>query len=550
MMILRQSIPAVVLLAIASCLGAQPVDIALDINSMDAWEVSGGDWTATGGLLNQASWWHSESDWASTAHAFLREPVLADFDVTFEFRVEPGGSGVGAAQFLFRSTDNRAYYLIQFSSKADGVYLVRNEPNIHWRNIRRASGVKMPRGQWHRVRVKAEGPNITIWVNDAEVLQARDDTALSGRIGFGTSQAVATYRNMSIKGTRGQLDSPWQNTGGKHMPPSFKVICEDAGAGGYEAFPDICRCANGDLLCVFYAGYDHVSFPRDDLPKGARVSAVRSTDEGETWSPAFTVADTPWDDRDPHIACLSDGTLLCNWFTYYGNWQPPDSSKPGHYKELWTSFSTDNGLTWSEPHLVPNTAGQYWGSSAPVRELSDGTLIWPIYREYQQPLRNWTAVMHSTDGGKTWTDPVWVDETNDDNDEPDVCEMPDGRLLCVMRANPGDSMWYSWSEDKGRTWTRSEKIGFPGHAPYLFLTSKNILLLGHRLPNTALNYSLDFGKTWSPSMQMDATIGSYPSMLELKDGTILFVYYEEGPGSSIRAQKLWATKDGVEQLEW
>ena len=57
-----------------------------------------------------------------------------------------------------------------------------------------------------------------------------------------------------------------------------------AGAGGYQAFPDVCRLKNGDLLCVFYAGYSHVSQPNEKLSKGGRICAVRSTDEGATWS--------------------------------------------------------------------------------------------------------------------------------------------------------------------------------------------------------------------------------------------------------------------------
>ncbi len=95
------------------------------------------------------------------------------------------------------------------------------------------------------------------------------------------------------------------------------VVCKDAGAGGYQAFPDVVRLRGGDLLVVFYAGYDHVSLPRPDLPRGARVCSVRSRDGGRTWGELQTVADTPWDDRDPSVCQLSDGTLVCNWFTYY-----------------------------------------------------------------------------------------------------------------------------------------------------------------------------------------------------------------------------------------
>jgi sialidase-1 len=341
-----------------------------------------------------------------------------------------------------------------------------------------------------------------------------------------------------------------QAGGVKVVTPSYKVICADAGAGGYEAFPDICRCANGDILCVFYAGYGHVSLPNDALPRGARICSVRSTDEGLTWGAAQQVADTPWDDRDPSIACLSDGTLLCNWFTYYGTQEAAEPEKPAKYKELWLARSTDDGHTWAEPHLVPNTAGDHWGCSSPIVELTDGTLLWPIYREYPDPLRNWSAVIRSTDGGQTWSDPTWVDEGNDDNDEPALVELPNGRVLCVMRTSGGDSMWWCVSADKGATWTRSARIGFPGQAPYLFRTSDGLLLLGHRVPGTSLHYSADDGQTWSENVPIDDCIGAYPSMVGLKDGTVLFVYYEEGPGSSIRARRLAATREGVQVLPW
>ena len=49
--------------------------------------------------------------------------------------------------------------------------------------------------------------------------------------------------------------------------PKFVTVCADAGAGGYEAFPDVCRTKTGELICVFYAGYGHVSDPNEKLPR-------------------------------------------------------------------------------------------------------------------------------------------------------------------------------------------------------------------------------------------------------------------------------------------
>src|SRR5438105_12176617 len=90
-------------------------------------------------------------------------------------------------------------------------------------------------------------------------------------------------------------------------------IVTEAGAGGYQAFPDVCRLKSGDLFCVFYAGYGHVSHPTAELPRGGRICAVRSADDGRTWSAPHSIVDTPEDDRDPSICCLPDGTLLCTF---------------------------------------------------------------------------------------------------------------------------------------------------------------------------------------------------------------------------------------------
>src|SRR5690606_23620475 len=98
-------------------------------------------------------------------------------------------------------------------------------------------------------------------------------------------------------------------------PQDFVYVCTDAGAGAYEAFPDVCRLSDGRLMCVFYAGYAHVSLPNDALPKGGRVSYCLSDDEGRTWSPAQTLYDGPDDDRDPSIVQTRSGRLICNYFS-------------------------------------------------------------------------------------------------------------------------------------------------------------------------------------------------------------------------------------------
>jgi hypothetical protein len=69
------------------------------------------------------------------------------------------------------------------------------------------------------------------------------------------------------------------------------------------------------------------------------------------------------------------------------------------------------------------------------------------------------------------------------------------------------------------------------------------------MPNTSLHYSLDAGKTWSENVPIDAAFhGAYPSMVNLRDGSVLVVYYEEGVGSNILAKRFRASKKGIEWL--
>jgi len=319
----------------------------------------------------------------------------------------------------------------------------------------------------------------------------------------------------------------------------FVHVCQDAGAGAYEAFPDVCRLADGRLACVFYAAYGHVALPNDKLPKGGRVVVCYSSDEGKTWSPAEIVYDGPDDDRDPSITQLRDGRLLCNFFSLRATGDGKWDGLGSHLIE-----STDGGKTWSAPRVLSST---YYCSS-PVREMSDGTLILGLYQEHGGNANG--AVTRSTDGGKTWSPPIDIDNGGLRLDaETDVIELKDGRIYAAQRTEK-ESMRQSISTDHGATWSVSVPMGFPGHAPYLHRTPEGAIVCAHRLPQTSLHVSWDECATWGEAVQVDDFIGSYASMVTLKDGAILIVYYEEGEGSSIRARKFRAAKDGITWLTW
>ncbi len=149
----------------------------------------------------------------------------------------------------------------------------------------------------------------------------------------------------------------------------YIIVAQDAGGGGYEAFPDACRLPDGRLICVFYAGYQHVSMPNEKFPRGGKIAGCFSSDEGKTWTEPFTIYDSEYDDRDPSISVIDNQKLICNFFSL----KPKDKTWEG--LGTFTIVSNDFGKTWSKPKNI----SKVYYTSSPIRKLSNGSLVIPLY---------------------------------------------------------------------------------------------------------------------------------------------------------------------------
>ena len=285
-------------------------------------------------------------------------------------------------------------------------------------------------------------------------------------------------------------------------PPQHAVISRGEAAGPYQAFPDVCRLPSGDLACVFYAGYGHVSLPNAEWPRGGRVCLVQSSDEGRTWSPPRVLFDGPQDDRDPAHRRPARRHVGVQFLSVsVGRRQDRARRLPGRIARRRPNVGRPSRACWPTNR---------WAVSAPVRELPDGTRLLGVYTGDDSTA--YGAVLRSTDGGKTWSEPVAIDPKSGVrlDAETDVLRLPDGTILAALRGDGKVNLHFATSSDQGLTWSKVKDSGFLGHSPHLTRLSTGEILLTHRQPATAMHISRDNAKSWQGPIEIDSVGGAYP----------------------------------------
>jgi sialidase-1 len=363
-----------------------------------------------------------------------------------------------------------------------------------------------------------------------------------------------------------------QTQSGAHVIAST-VICKQPGR--YMGWPTIGKMPEGELLVVFSGDRDaHV------CPFG-KTLLIRSRDHGRTWQDPEPVNDTPLDDRDAGICVCRDGTVIVSWFTShyeedaYMQWTLPDqyerwrarirsvgmadihrwageTLKNGRYATgHWIRRSTDRGRTWEDPVRVPPTAPH-----GPVA-LSDGRLLFVGVEGLQGRGRRQGHILaaESVDQGRTWSvicrinmfppyrgkDPTGYAYLC----EPHVTEVAPKRLLAMARyeavAQPSDPaqgvLWQFTSDDGGHTWSEPQATDILGKPPHLLRLRDGRILVTYGYRHAPYGQraclSADGGRTWDYPNEIvlrdDAPSGDlgYPSSVDLADGTILTVYYQQ-----------------------
>lgn len=335
-------------------------------------------------------------------------------------------------------------------------------------------------------------------------------------------------------------------------------------AAGYSGWPTIARRGNGELVLAWSGNREaHV------CPFGVVNYAV-SRDEGESWSWPRTILDSDIDDRDAGIVETQRGTLLVSTFTslayepvlergrreawpaerlarWEGIQRRVDATARRAQLGCWMLRSVDGGVTWAAPYRVPLNSPHGPVAVSGNRLIYAGKDLWGDGR---------IGVCESTDDGVSWRWLARIPTRPGDEaaayHELHAVETAKGRLLVQIRnhneANRNETL-QSESDDGGKTWSTPHAIGVWGLPSHLLRLRDGRLAMSYgyrRAPfGNQARISGDEGRTWSEPITIseDGASGDlgYPSTVELRDGSLLTVWYElpRGEKNAVLRQKRW-----------
>ena len=195
--------------------------------------------------------------------------------------------------------------------------------------------------------------------------------------------------------------------------------------------------------------------------------------------------------------------------------------------------STDEGQTWSEPIFLESPGKFYQRSHAQPLLLPNGSILWSTYcadARSEEESKLFGAIHRSDDSGRSWRLVGTVRREENHVDEPAIALLKDGRLILVTRPDGG----LFFSSDQGRTWTESGRIVREGYfkAPWMCVLADGTVVCVATMGRLNAFVSRDSGKSWTDPIPLDLSSYGYPGGLLMKDESLLISYTEQGAAPS------------------
>ncbi|HEV58878.1 MAG TPA: DUF1080 domain-containing protein [Phycisphaerales bacterium] len=157
-----------------------------------------GRWRVREGMLTQTALGDN------IRHVF-GSPEWTDYEMTFEARKTNGAEGF---LVLFRVVDDEQFYWANLGGWGNTRHAFeKGVKGRRWAEVGRGRNGRIEADRWHRIRVRCEGPRFQVWLGDDRVLDYTDTERphLAGRVGLGTWQTTAQFRNIRVQSLDGRV---------------------------------------------------------------------------------------------------------------------------------------------------------------------------------------------------------------------------------------------------------------------------------------------------------------------------------------------------------
>ena len=213
------------------------------------------------------------------------------------------------------------------------------------------------------------------------------------------------------------------------------------------------------------------------------ILLARSTDNGETWTaPAPLNNDAAFDPRsDEHPQLATDAAG--NWLVVWDAFDPAGAGPFGIDVDVFFSYSTDNGLAWTDPLPLNSNATSDTGYDEFPRLTTDGAgnwvVVWNSNENLGGAIGTDTDILfsRSTDNGANWSDPAALNTDAAADSGVDhfawITSDQAGNWMAVWVSSNVDlygDIVLARSTDNGATWTDPQSLNtnaVPDSAPNL-----------------------------------------------------------------------------------
>lgn len=281
---------------------------------------------------------------------------------------------------------------------------------------------------------------------------------------------------------------------------------------------------------------------RRHSPRTKQVRLARSLDGGKTWTQSSTPVDGSGTAFTPKLAWGRGGSLVVVW---------ADERRHERSWDVYARRSPDGGATWEAEQLLSRFPQETIADlSARPEMVSDGQdRFWSVWVGLRRG-RSSLYLSRSSDGGRTWADPVALSGQSMSVFGHRLVRAGDRLVLVWQDTRTGrDRIYAVASTDGGATWSAPARVDHIPSESQVDSSSPSVVLspdgdafaVWHDARNgrddVFIGHSTDGGKTWGPEdvrLDMDepgTAVSRFAKLARAEDGRLAVAWEDDRVGN-------------------